>query len=539
MDRRRDPRYKQQEAHHYDDRYNNTYDNYDYEEDYGNQYANTVPHHHHPHPHAHPHHPEDHGYDDEEDHWANQRDQQDFYDTVPATNVPPVKPMGPPKNLARVQISTSIPSMESDNSPIPQAPPPPRFGPTGGYNNNNNNDRKTPVSKYGNMATTDIKQRRDPSDVHIRFDPGAKRDLISKQSSYIDGYRTGESATSAAKKKESGSSSGGQATNTIRSIINNLKSGGAEKQEDTIPRNRVSTNPFMRANQQQQQQQNHNATRFENNKNSSKNVAEVVEKMNNGDWPIQIEDEDIPPSAAVNNPKRGYQQQQADKARQWETLHRKKDEKRSILDEVAHLTGAPPAPPLPAQQPPPVAHSSQIPQKQQHPQMQKQQSREEHDKMSDKSHEEEHTSVSTDSALCSETSEVRGPSPYKLPFDSQKPGELSEEAEKLLFYFKTHKEVLNYLGIGLTDRLWKHIQKLPSFETSIRVFKKQDEISSKPPPAPPLIQNSLTPLQGSNVPAAPKITVSQSFAQQDRDRKSPIGHSHNRSVSQVAARYYS
>lgn len=41
MDRRRDPRYKQQEAHHYDDRYNNTYDNYDYEEDYGNQYANT------------------------------------------------------------------------------------------------------------------------------------------------------------------------------------------------------------------------------------------------------------------------------------------------------------------------------------------------------------------------------------------------------------------------------------------------------------------------------------------------------------------
>lgn len=60
----------------------------------------------------------------------------------------------------------------------------------------------------------------------------------------------------------------------------------------------------MRANQQQQQQQNHNATRFENNKNSSKNVAEVVEKMNNGDWPIQIEDEDIPPSAAVNNPKR-------------------------------------------------------------------------------------------------------------------------------------------------------------------------------------------------------------------------------------------
>uniref|UniRef100_A0A1I7TV17 ZM domain-containing protein n=1 Tax=Caenorhabditis tropicalis TaxID=1561998 RepID=A0A1I7TV17_9PELO len=138
MDRRRDPRYKQQEtAHHYDDRYNSTYDNYDYEEDYGNQYANTVPHHHLSHPHAHPHHPEDHGYDDEEDHWANQQ-QHDFYDTVPATNLPPVKPIGPPKNLSRVQISTSIPSMETENSVLPQVPPQPRFGPTGGYNNNNN-----------------------------------------------------------------------------------------------------------------------------------------------------------------------------------------------------------------------------------------------------------------------------------------------------------------------------------------------------------------------------------------------------------------
>ncbi|KAF1766385.1 hypothetical protein GCK72_006342 [Caenorhabditis remanei] len=526
MDRRRDPRYKQQEpAHHYDDRYNATYDNYDYEEDYGNQYANTVPHHHHPHPHAHPHHPEDHGYDDEDDHWGNQRDQHDFYDTVPATNLPPVKPMGPPKNLARVQISTSMAPMEPENVAIPQAPPPPRFGPTGGYNNNN--DRKTPVSKYGNMATTDLKNRRETSDVHIRFDPAAKRDFPPKQTAFIDGFRNGDTSVPAGKKKETG----GQTTNTIRSIINNLKSGGTEKQEDTIPRSRVSTNPFMRANQQQQQQQqhlhsqNHNTSRFEA-KNTSKNVAEVVEKMNNGDWPIQIEDEEsiTPPL----DPKRGHQQQ-SDKARQWETLHRKKDEKRSILEDIPHLTGTPPAPPLPVQQPPP---SSQIPQKQQHPQMQKQQSREENDKMSDKSHEEEHTSVSTDSALCSESSEIRGPSPYKLPFDSQKPGELAEEAEKLLFYFKTHKEVLNYLGIGLTDRLWKHIQKLPNFETSIRVFKKQEEISaSKPPPAPPINQIIAPPSTvSSNVPPAPKITISQSFAPQDR--KSPIGHSHNRSVSQ-------
>ncbi|UMM16957.1 hypothetical protein L5515_013750 [Caenorhabditis briggsae] len=504
MDRRRDTRYKQQEpAHHYDDRYNATYDNYDYEEDYGNQYANTVPHHHHAHAHAHAHHPEEHGYDDEEDHWANQ---QDFYDTVPANNLPPVKPMGPPKNLARVQISTSIP--EPDNAFIPQAPPPPRFGPTGGYNNNNNNDRKTPVSKYGNMATTDLKQRRETADVHIRFDPAAKREFHPKQTSFIDGFRNGDSRDStvpSAKKKDT--VAGGQTTNTIRSIINNLKSGGNEKQEDTIPRNRVSTNPFMRAQQQQQQQQNHPQNRLEP-KNPSKNVAEVVEKMNNGDWPIQIDDEDPSPNS---DPKRAYQQH-PDKARQWETLHRKKDEKKSILEDVPHLTNAPPsAPPLPTQQPPS--------QKQQYP------PKEENDKMSDKSHEE--TSVSTDSALYSESSDTRGPSPYKLPFDTQKPGELGEEAEKLLFYFKTHKDVLNYLGIGLTDRLWKHIQKLPNFESSIRVFKKQEELttSSKAPPAPPLL-----PTSSANIPPAPKITLSQSFAPQDR--KSPIGHSHNRSVSQ-------
>ncbi|CAL2032510.1 unnamed protein product [Caenorhabditis brenneri] len=519
MDRRRDTRYKQQEqSHHYDERYNSTYDNYDYEEDYGNQYANTVPHHHHQHPHAHPHHPEDHGYEDEEDHWAQQ--QHDFYDTVPATNLPPVKPMGPPKNLARVQISTSIPTMEPENTSVPQAPPPPRFGPTGGYNNNNNTDRKTPVSKYGNMATTEMKQRRETADVHIRFDPAAKREFPPKQTSFIDGFRNGESSVPAGKKKESGGVTGGQTTNTIRSIINNLKSGGTEKQEDTVPRNRVSTNPFMRANQQQQQQQhqhlhgqNHNSNRFDS-KNTSKNVAEVVEKMNNGDWPIQIEDEETSPP--TSDPKRAYQQQN-DKARQWETLHRKKDEKRSILEDVPHLTAAPPAPPLPTQQPP----SSQMPQKHQHPQMQKQQSREENDKMSDKSHEEEHTSVSTDSALCSESSEIRGPSPYKLPFDSQKPGELAEEAEKLLFYFKTHKEVLNYLGIGLTDRLWKHIQKLPNFETSIRVFKKQEELTSsiKPPSSPAIIQTAPPSSQSSNIPPAPKITISQSFVQQDRDRK--------------------
>ncbi|CAI2344114.1 unnamed protein product [Caenorhabditis sp. 36 PRJEB53466] len=466
MDRRRDTRYKQQHDH-YDDRYNATYDNYDYEEDYGNQYANTVHHQHHPipHPHAHPHphHPEDHGYEDEEDHWANQRDQQDFYDTVPATNIPPVKPMGPPKNLARVQISTSIPSMESEVSNIPQAPPPPRFGPTGGYtsNNNNNNDRKA-VSKYGNMATTEQKRRE--SDVHIRFDPGAKRDFPPKQTAFIDGFRSGDGGAPAAapKKKETGGN-GGQTTNTIRSIINNLKGGGAEKHEDSLPR-----------------------TEYEP-KNPSKNVAEVVEKMNNGDWPIQIDDEETA-------------QDQKNKARQWETLHRKKDEKRSILEEVG---GAPPAPPLPTQQPP-------LPtQKQQHPQMQKQPSKEENDKLSDK--EEEHTSVSSDSALCSESSDVRGPSPYKLPFESQKPGELSEEAEKLLIYFRSHKEVLNYLGIGLTDQ--------------------QEDPSSKPPPAPPLVQNSPpAPIQVSNVPPAPKLTVSQSFAQQDRDRKSPLGHT--RSVSQ-------
>uniref|UniRef100_A0A8R1DVM2 Uncharacterized protein n=1 Tax=Caenorhabditis japonica TaxID=281687 RepID=A0A8R1DVM2_CAEJA len=246
MDRRRDGRYKQQqqqqqqqhESHHYDDRYNATYDNYDYEEDYGNQYANTVAHHHLPHPNAlpHPPHPEDHGYEDEEDHWASQQ-QQDFYDTVPATNIPPVKPINQ-RNVARVQISTAQ-MPESENRNIPQAPPPPRFGPTGGYsnhnhnhnhhNNNNNsgNDRKS--SKYGNVTIDHQKPRRD--DVHIRFEAGAKREFPPKQTSFIDGFRSQDALPIGVPKKKEGGGSTGQPTNTIRSIINNLKGGGGgEKQ---------------------------------------------------------------------------------------------------------------------------------------------------------------------------------------------------------------------------------------------------------------------------------------------------------------------
>uniref|UniRef100_A0A8R1IG37 Uncharacterized protein n=1 Tax=Caenorhabditis japonica TaxID=281687 RepID=A0A8R1IG37_CAEJA len=62
------------------------------------------------------------------------------------------------------------------------------------------------------------------------------------------------------------------------------------EEDNATPRNRVSTNPFIRANQQHQ-----NASHYESKNTappSSKNVAEVVEKMNNGDWPIQIEDDE-------------------------------------------------------------------------------------------------------------------------------------------------------------------------------------------------------------------------------------------------------
>ena len=47
--------------------------------------------------------------------------------------------------------------------------------------------------------------------------------------------------------------------------------------------------------------------------------------------------------------------------------------------------------------------------------------------------------------------------------------ELNEEAEKLLLYFKGHRPVLNYLGIGLSETLWTHIHALPEANAEIIV----------------------------------------------------------------------
>ncbi|CAB3405661.1 unnamed protein product [Caenorhabditis bovis] len=416
-----------------DDRCNGPYDGYDYDEDYGNQYANSASYHE--------------TYEEEEG-WR--REQQDFYDTVPVTKGPMKSPVGQTsnRNVARVQITTSqTDEHRHKHSNIPQAPPPPRL-PTAN-SQQYSTDRQ---SKYGNVRKEIENSKRMEmerrNEVHIRFDSQAKKEFPPKQTQFIDGFR--QSNEQPPKKKD-------PPANTIRSIINNLK-GGNSHQENSIPRSRVSTNPFMRANQLDQHQQQQN--RFEQNKQPVKNVAEVVEKMNNGDWPIRIEEEDI--EAKKSSMKIPIS---TDKARQWETLHRKKDEKRSILERI------------------------ETEEKQHEP-----------DNFSEKSHEEEHTSVSTDSALCLDP-EQRLPSPYKFPLDAKETVNeekaLAEEAEKLLIYFKSHREVLNYLGIGLSEKLWKHMGNLPEFDASIRIFKATSDL-----PAPP----------------APKITITPSFA----DRNSPM-----------------
>ncbi|RCN35457.1 hypothetical protein ANCCAN_18670 [Ancylostoma caninum] len=43
------------------------------------------------------------------------------------------------------------------------------------------------------------------------------------------------------------------------------------------------------------------------------------------------------------------------------------------------------------------------------------------------------------------------------------------EARKLLLYFKSHRMLLNYLGIGLTESLWHHISALPLRDVQISI----------------------------------------------------------------------
>ncbi|CAJ0585560.1 unnamed protein product, partial [Mesorhabditis spiculigera] len=83
------------------------------------------------------------------------------------------------------------------------------------------------------------------------------------------------------------------------------------------------------------------------------------------------------------------------------------------------------------------------------------------------------TSASTDSAMGSD--ELPPPmTPIKFQAGTtirQLPEsirELNDEAERLLLYFKSHREVLNYLGIGLSETLWSHMNALPMVNTEIR-----------------------------------------------------------------------
>ncbi|CAD6198196.1 unnamed protein product [Caenorhabditis auriculariae] len=286
----------------------NDYDAYESygHDDYTNEYANG-------------------GYSDdfdEEEHWRRQQ-QNDVYDSVPLSNV---------RGVARVQVSAVEPMVQSPPQNIPQAPPLPRSDSSYNqgtidrqlkYSSARKEERRESVElKHEPKREHKVNEKIDRhNEVHIRYDPHASA-MHSHKHSFIDGFNSSPQDEKPPKKKEPSQTAG-----AIRAIINNLK-GNSEKHDD-VPRVKVSTNPFLRGDGHLDRMTPSRKTPD----NGLKNVQEVVQKMNNGDWPINIEDEDDRVSAdlARDRDREIRRMPKMDKARQWETLHRKKEERRERI----------------------------------------------------------------------------------------------------------------------------------------------------------------------------------------------------------------
>ncbi|EYC28308.1 hypothetical protein Y032_0008g83 [Ancylostoma ceylanicum] len=199
------------------------------------------------------------------------------------------------------------------------------------------------------------------------------------------------------------------------------------------------------------------------------NVQEVVQRMNSGDWPIKIDDErcSVRSNQDVRVDRAQMGQRQQEKAHNWETLQRNKPAKEQCepLDNIERRTSSS----LSRSREKKVEKCSVDDDKRM------QRLSEEDGYRSDNSEPcEQHTSVSTDSAFASEDY-PRDHQPATLPNVSKSnAGALKHmeiEARKLLLYFKSHRVLLNYLGIGLTESLWHHISALPIRDVQISVIE--------------------------------------------------------------------
>uniref|UniRef100_A0A0N5AAM1 CLASP_N domain-containing protein n=1 Tax=Syphacia muris TaxID=451379 RepID=A0A0N5AAM1_9BILA len=87
--------------------------------------------------------------------------------------------------------------------------------------------------------------------------------------------------------------------------------------------------------------------------------------------------------------------------------------------------------------------------------------------------------VSTDSAVYS-TNMFPNPPNSLLSNDTtnlneRKKNDFDSEARLLLCYFKTHRSILNYLGIGLADSLWARVEEMPSCIVQLKIVNDNTE----------------------------------------------------------------
>ncbi|KIH63358.1 hypothetical protein ANCDUO_06342 [Ancylostoma duodenale] len=203
------------------------------------------------------------------------------------------------------------------------------------------------------------------------------------------------------------------------------------------------------------------------------NVQEVVQRMNSGDWPIKIDDDrcSVKSNQGGKMGRTQMGQRHQEKAHNWETLQRNKPSK---------------------EQPDPIENMERTQSSLSRSREQKmekcpvddgkrlQRLKEEDGYRSDSSEPyEQHTSVSTDSAFASEDFPRDHQPGIPQNGSKSKTGAakyMEIEAQKLLLYFKSHRMLLNYLGIGLTESLWHHISALPLRDVQISIVEVSYEL---------------------------------------------------------------
>lgn len=86
--------------------------------------------------------------------------------------------------------------------------------------------------------------------------------------------------------------------------------------------------------------------------------------------------------------------------------------------------------------------------------------------------------VSTDSALSSDDAFPNPPNSVNgvsLHLKDNNKKNFDAEAQLLLCYIKSHRSVLNYLGIGLADSLWIKVDEMPNYKVELRIVDENKE----------------------------------------------------------------